>query len=260
MSTGTRAKALARHAIRSALTRGWFRAHRVDRGATGGEMPVLMCLWNRPERIVPVLELLDAQDHPAGVHLYLWNNQRGDHARYREAIDAFRPTGALHAVSLVKSPHNIGSIARFYWARKLELASPGRPVIVLDDDEDITPAFVSTALAQYDPAAVSAWWAWHIDSGYYWDRHMADAGERVDHVGPGGSIMSSAVVADPRFFTDIPDEYRMLDDIWLSHYAPAHAFELRKLEADITFVLDETNQFHGQGDLKARFYDALRAE
>lgn len=218
-----------------------------------------MCLWNRPERILPVLELLDAQDHPDGIHLYLWNNQRADHDRYRSAIDGFQPAGALRAVSLVKSPHNIGSIARFYWARKLELASPGRPVIVLDDDEDITPGFVSGALAQYDPAAVSAWWAWHIDSAYYWNRHLAEPGERVDHVGPGGSIMSSSVVADPSFFTDIPEEFRMLDDIWLSHYAVARGFELRKLDADITFVLEETNQFHGQGDLKARFYEYLRA-
>lgn len=259
VSIGTRTKTIARHAIRAALIRGWFRAHRIDWGANGGEMPVLMCLWNRPERIGPVLELLDAQTHPGGIHLYLWNNQRADHERYRDAVDAFRPAGALRGVSLVKSPHNIGSIARFYWARKLELAAPDRPVIVLDDDEDITPTFVSEATAQYDPAAVSAWWAWHIDSAYYWDRHLAEPGERVDHVGPGGSIMSSSVVADPRFFTGIPEEFRMLDDIWLSHYAVARGLELRKLETDITFVLDETNQFHGQGDLKARFYDHLRA-
>src|SRR5690606_21138250 len=109
-----------------------------------------------------------------------------------------------------------------------------------------------------DPAAVTAWWAWRIDSAYYWDRHLAEPGEPVDHVGPGGSIMSTAVVADSSFFTEIPDEFRMLDDIWLSHYAPKHGFALRRLKAEIAFVLHETNQFHDQGDLKARFYDVLR--
>ncbi|MBN9139595.1 MAG: hypothetical protein J0H23_02100 [Micrococcales bacterium] len=257
MSLSTRARTAARHAVRSALVRGWFPARRFDWGADGDEVPVLMCLWNRPERITDVLELLDAQDHAPGVHLYLWNNRRSDHGRYLDALRAFTASGALRAVSIVKSPHNIGSIARFYWARKLELVRSGRAVVVLDDDEDITSRFIAEAVGQYDASAVTAWWAWRFKSGYYWDREFAGPGEPVDHVGPGGSILSTAIVADPSFFTGIPDEFRMLDDVWLSHYAPAHGFELRKLVTDIRFVLDETNQFHGQSDIKPRFHDYL---
>lgn len=259
MSVSARARAVGRHIVRAALVRGWFAARTTDWGSTGHEARVLMCLWNRPERIDAILAQLDTQDHPEGVALYLWNNRRSDHRHYLERIRAFRPSGALRAVSIVRSPHNIGSLARFYWARRFELASPGLPAIVLDDDEDVTPRFVADALAQYDPDAVTAWWAWRLNSGYYWDRELAGPGDRVDHIGPGGSILSTSLVADPTFFTAIPDEFRMLDDIWVSHYAPLHGMELRKLETEITFVLDETNQFHGQSDLKPRFHDYLAA-
>ncbi|TPX00687.1 hypothetical protein FJ656_31515, partial [Schumannella luteola] len=157
MSWNLRMRRGARHLVRSALIRGWFRSR--DFAWGDGGTPVLMCLWNRPERIGDVLRLLDAQDHPDGVRLYLWNNRREDHPRYLAALEEFAPAGALRGASIVKSPHNIGSIARFYWARKLEIAAPGHPVIVLDDDEDVTPSFVSDALRQYDPGAVTAWWA-----------------------------------------------------------------------------------------------------
>ncbi len=245
--------------VRWALVRGWFLSRTIDWGYDGREVSVLMCLWNRPERIEDVLQLLDAQDHPEGIHLRLWNNRREHQERYLSAIAEFRPKGALRAVSIVRSPHNIGSIARFYWARKLELSSPGRPIIVLDDDQDISTGFVTSALRQYDPTAVTAWWAWRINSDDYWDRVPAQVGDPVDHIGPGGSVMSTSVFRDASFFTAVPDEYRMLDDIWLSHWAPRHGRALRKLEAEIEFVLDETNQYHGQVDLKSQFYDLLRA-
>ncbi|GAA2079997.1 hypothetical protein GCM10009840_14150 [Pseudolysinimonas kribbensis] len=218
---------------------------------------MLMCLWNRPERIGAVLEQLDRQDHPDGVRLYLWNNRRSDHGRYLQAIDAFRPAGSLHAVDIAKSPFNLGSIARFYWARRLQRRGRDAPVIVLDDDEQIPDDFVSIALAAYRPDEVAAFWAFRV-LGDYFDRAPVAPGEEADHVGPGGMVCSLRLFSDLRFFTKIPARYWMLDDIWFTHFARHSGRRLVKLPVELEFVLEETNQHWGQSGEKIEFYRELQ--
>lgn len=251
---------LARVIIRASLLAGWFRASRTSFSPHSRESAiVLVSLWNRPSRIVNVLELLDAQTHNAGVRLFLWNNQRKDHLHYRREIEEFVAVGSLCEVSIVKSPYNLGSISRFYWARKIARSEGAPPIIVLDDDQDVAPEFVQSALAQFHPHALTAWWAWKIDGDYY-DRSPALRGERVDHIGPGGMVADSSLFLDGLFFTDIPDRWGLLDDIWLSHYAKRRRWTLEKLDAEIDFVMDETNQAHGQADVKREFYEFLRLQ
>lgn len=224
-----------------------------------GDVAVLMCLWNRPERLADVVRMLDRQTGVPGVRLYLWNNARRDHELYVAALEEARPGGALRSARLVRSPFNLGSIARFYWARKLVLEAGPQPIVVIDDDQDIQDDFLASALNQFDPRAVTAWWAWTLGAGGYWDRTPALPGDRVDHVGPGGSILSSELMADERFFTRMPEEFWLLDDVWLSYFAQARGYRLAKLDVPIEFVMDETNQHHGQADLKRAFFDRLAA-
>lgn len=191
--------------------------------------------------------------------VYLWNNARHDHQIYTSALEgalAELGSGAVRRIELVRSPYNTGSIGRFYWARWLERRRPAAPIIVIDDDQDFGDDFVSTALEHYRPDAITAWWAFRI-TGSYWEREHAKPGDQIDHVGPGGSIMSSSLFSDRRFFTGIPEEFRFLDDIWLAHFARQRGMVLAKLPVDITFVMEEQNQYHGQSDLKPRFYDVL---
>lgn len=261
MQLRARAERLAWLFVRARLIRGRFRSTTYRYGALrGGEALVLMCLWNRPSRITSVLELLDAQDNPGGVRLFLWNNKRSEHQLYTTALRQFpsAPDGALRRVDLVRSPINFGSIARFFWARKINRARPGVPVIVLDDDQDFGPTLVRESLRLFEPTALKAWWAWTVGDGY-WDRRPAEVGDRVDHIGPGGMVCSSDIFADSRFFTEIPDEFRLLDDVWLTYFAKREGYTLGKLPVDIRFVMDESNQFHGQTDLKWQFFDYLYA-
>ncbi|MGO4299196.1 hypothetical protein [Leifsonia sp. RAF41] len=251
-------KSRVKSVIKRRLLAGRFRFRTWAYGTEhNGDVAVLMCLWNRPERLVDVLRMLDAQTSVTGVRLYLWNNARNDHEQYLSTLDGFRPGGALRSARLVRSPFNLGSIARFYWARKLVLTDGPQPIVVIDDDQDIQNDFLASALSQYDPKAVTAWWAWTLGPQGYWDRTPAEPGDRVDHIGPGGSVLSSEIIADERFFTRMPQEFWMLDDVWLSYFAKAKGYRLAKLDVPIQFVLDETNQHHGQADIKRAFFDRL---
>lgn len=262
MTLRSRSRRAFRLATQRGLIAGAFRVEGVDVGPrTGGEAAVVMCLWNRPSRIDAVIELLDRQDHSAGVTLHLWNNRRSDHEIYRAALQRARERGhgALRRIELVRSPYNTGSIGRFFLARRLARGRQEAPVIVLDDDQDVRPDFVSRAISAYDPAAISAWWAWNVRE-YYWDREATPPGGTANYIGPGGSVMSDRLFLDAGFFTEIPEQFRMLDDIWLSHRARLAGLELRKLDVEIDFVLQETNQYHEQSDLKPGFWHSLAQE
>src|SRR3954452_10365512 len=96
-----------------------------------------------------------------------------------------------------------------------------------------------------------------MDSGYYWDRHPATVDEDPDHIGPGGSVFRNDIVADRGFFTEIPDQFRMLDDIWFCERVRRMGWHLGKLPVEMQFVMEETNQYRTQGDIKAAFWDYL---
>ncbi|MEQ1734872.1 MAG: hypothetical protein ABL886_00410 [Rhodoglobus sp.] len=249
-----------RFALRTALLAGLFpRRSKVFGTPDASTASIVMCLWNRPSRITPILTMLDGQDYPGGVELFLWNNNRREHQPYVDAIREFEATGAVRAVHLARSPHNLGSIGRFVWARQIGRSRPGSAVIVLDDDQDVQPDFVTTLMAKFDPKRIFAWWAWVVVGGYH-DRKPAEVGGRVDHIGPGASVMTVDIFADRKFFTDIPDRFRMLDDLWLTSYARRHGYPLEKLDVPVEFVMDETNQYHTQIGAKAEFFDYLYPE
>lgn len=217
-----------------------------------------MCLWNRPERFHKVLSQLDAQDFKEGIELLLWNNKSSDHRFYLNTLADFKAAGALRKVSVVRSPFNLGSIGRFYWARKLALSGRVGPIIVIDDDEDLGSDFISTCVRVYEPRVVSAWWAFAVGKDYF-DRIPSEIGGRVDHVGPGGMVCNAELFLDPKFFEELPDKFWFLDDLWFTYFAKSSGYVLAKLPVEIEFVLPETNQHHHLGDLKREFFEILYA-
>jgi hypothetical protein len=262
-----RAARTAKASIRRALLAGRFRTA-VTRfaPATGQEVPVFLCLWNRPSRFIEVLRQLDEQTGTPGVELHVWNNNKLDHRHYEEVLAGFRAgreegaaPGALRSVHLTRTPYNLGSIARFYPARRVAKSRGAGPMIVIDDDQDFTPAFVSTALAHYSPDTVSAFWAFRIHSHQYWDRSLVEDDGRVDHVGPGGMVCDRSLFLDDTFFTGLPQRYWLLDDLWFTHFAQSRGLTLARLPAEIEFVMDDTNQYRALIDLKQEFYAYLNA-
>ena len=254
---GTAAKSLIKGAVRRSLLAGKFRSKSyIFAAKSGDEMPVLMCLWNRPGRVVEILRQLDRQDFTGGIELYLWNNNRRDHGKYLDLIQSFTPSGSLREISIVKSPFNLGSIGRFYWARKLQGLGRTGPVVVIDDDEDLTDDFIAVCAKMYTPKCVFGFWAWVVGASY-WDREPAVIGGKVDHVGPGGMVCDLGLFSDSAFFLELPQKYWFLDDVWFTYFAKKKGLTLGKLPVDIEFVLPETNQHHSLGPLKDEFFHFL---
>lgn len=225
--------------------------------ASAGRLPVIMCLWNRRDRIDDVLRLLDGQTGAPPLELLLWNNNAADASYYRAKIAAFEAAGALASVSMFTSRLNIGGLGRFFVARQLWVAGYRGPVVTLDDDQDASPHLISDLLAAWTPHSIAGWWAWTMQ-GAYWARTPAEPGDRVDYVGTGGCVWDADLVDSEEFFTTFPRHFAFVEDIWMSANAKRRGWAIRKVDTPIEMVLDHTNQHHNLADLKAEFYDYLR--
>lgn len=226
--------------------------------ADDGAIPVVVCLWNRPERANEVARMLRAQATSRRIRLLFWNNNPHDAATYG-AIARNGSGGSLASIDLYNSPINIGGLARFVAARLAVNAGYRGPVVMLDDDQDVSVDFLDELLADYEPRSVVAWWAFS-QHGSYWRRAEIEPGSAADHAGTGGTVYDSELVSDDRFFSRLPRRFAFLEDQWMSFVAHQKSWRVVKARTHIELVSEELNQYHGLKPLKDVFFHEQRQE
>ncbi|WP_194409120.1 hypothetical protein [Microbacterium cremeum] len=220
-------------------------------------IPVIMCLWGRPDRFARSLEQLAAQEGAPPIRLILWNNKPRNDAHYRAELRAFPTFGAISSVEYVSSRVNIGGIARFIAARAIAPRGSSRPFIMIDDDLDVSTTVVRDLIDAYRPRTYAGWWAFRI-LGTYWERVEARPGERATYVGTGASICDSALVHERGFFSRLPARWGFIEDLWASAFAASRGWRVEKVETDVELTSEESNQYLKLVDVKPRFWDYLR--
>jgi hypothetical protein len=240
-------------------SRGRFTLKRMGGTVDQAALPVIMCLWNRRERIRDIVEIIQRQGDERPLRLILWSNNTADSAWYRRQLRELWPSGGPHSVELVSSRVNLGGVARFCVASRLRADGYRGPFVMLDDDQDVGADFVSTLVSEYQPKTVTGFWAWHT-FGAYNNRTECEVGERADYVGTGGCITDIDLVEGRRFFAGLPTRYAFVEDLWMSYYAASLGWPLIKSAVQADFVMDETNQFRQLFDIKEEFYELLNSE
>ena len=114
-----------------------------------------------------------------------------------------------------------------------------------------------TALAQAAPRTLASWWGWQIEGHDYWARRRALPGEPIDYAGTGGMVADSAILRSRRLYLGLPTASWFLEDIGLGHVAVSAGYRMVALDAEIEFVMDETNQNHRLAPVKPDFYRVL---
>lgn len=218
-------------------------------------IPVVMCMWQRPERIADVLAELAAQTVTRRVRLLIWNNDPTNDDRYVRSI-ANGVRGALSSVELFSSDVNVGGAGRMLAADWLVAHGYEGPVVLIDDPQRVGKGFVDALLESWKPRTYAGVWAWRIHSDY-WDRSAAGPDENASYVGTGGSIVDASLLVDPHLRSALAGPSLMLEDILLSWRAHAAGYRVRAAEAEFEFVEDQRDQWRALAEAKPRLYDAL---
>jgi hypothetical protein len=263
--------AAAVHALRSAAGRPLrriqirrlesdrFRMRLMAGEVAADGVPLVICLWDRPDRLPVILEHLARQQVDRPLRVIFWNNKRS-HSRYNRGLLQGRDLPPhLAGIEYVDSFFNVGGIARFYLMRRLRRSGYQGPVLILDDDQDIDAVFMQTLIDEHRPRSIHSVWAFK-QHGSYWNRTELAPGELADYAGTGGSVVDASLVDERRFFTALPDEYRFLEDMWMDYVAVQGEWTLHKSGASFEFVQEEKNQYLRLRTLKDEFREYLDSE
>lgn len=223
---------------------------------SGDRVPVVVCVWQRVAGLHSLVDDILAQEGVA-LAVVLWSNHRG------RAIDVARAAARLRAggvpTTTVSSATNLGGIARYVVARHLHSMGWRGPVVTLDDDMRIGPAFVARLVDQWSRRSLLGVWAWRMGPGGYWDRAMVASGAGADYVGAGGAIVDLEIFRDDAFFTRLPDAYGMIEDLWITRWARSLGWRVVGADAPFHLEDDEHGLGHGIVDRKAAFYAEVDA-
>jgi glycosyltransferase involved in cell wall biosynthesis len=137
----------------------------------------------------------------------------------------------------VHNYHNeFKQFARFLLAR--DLAKEGyEKIIFIDDDEILPDTFIQECHDQYEEKSVKSFWSHKIEDVYK-RKIKLEKNEIGNYSGTGGLVCSSSLFMDDFFFT-CPEEFWIIDDLWLSYYILKYTdYNIKALHTKIQFIVD----------------------
>ena len=220
-------------------------------------VPIVMCTWQRIERLPITLELLTTQSCN-DFDLFIWNNN----SEYVAPIDALVGSREWpYPIAIHHSSENVGGFGRFFWCKKLVGTSDCSHVIFLDDDQEFSSELVSGFLREAAPRTISSRWSYRfVRNGSYWNRLRAKEGEEAHYCGTCGMIMDISLFKDEKFFSECPMRFRLgMEDLWLSFYAQ-HVLEWRLVASSVKVrtIADERDTYLKIRGAKVEFLEYLR--
>jgi glycosyltransferase involved in cell wall biosynthesis len=205
-----------------------------------------MCTYIRFENLNTTLACINNQTNK-DFDFYIIDNS-GQNEKLLKYLDKFK--GNL-SISIHNYANDFKQFARFLLAK--DLAEDGyEKIIFIDDDEIIPNTFIEECHSQYDESCVKSFWAHRVNSKY--KRKIKVEKEEVgNYAGTGGLICSAKLFLNEDFF-DCPEEFWIIDDLWLSYYVLKFTdYKIKELRTDIKFIKDRKATFLTLGDLKQKF-------
>lgn len=210
---------------------------------------VIMCTWKRIERLPITIELLENQTNK-DFTFCIWNNNPD----IKDEIIDITNRSTLK-IEVHHCPSNIGGIGRFHYAKQKSIEQS--IIIFIDDDLEFDENMVQYFVDTYKPKHIFSWFAWKIKGGY-WKREQVFSGD-CDYAGTCGMVADSDVFKDPRLFTDIPEKYKFIEDLWLCFFAKyEHGYKIQGCTPGIRAINDGKNQCKNLFKAKDLFYWELR--
>lgn len=207
-----------------------------------------MCTYIRFENLQTTLSCINNQTNK-DFDFYIVDNSN-KHEKLLGYLDKF---GNGMNITVHNYHNEFKQFARFILAR--DLAEAGyEKIIFIDDDEILPDTFIQECHDQYDPQVVKTFWG-HMVNGVYKRKIKLEKQEIGNYAGTGGLICNSGLFLNDDFF-DCPEEYWIIDDLWLSFYILKFTdLTIQELKTNIKFIKDKKATFLTLGNIKQEFSD-----
>jgi glycosyltransferase involved in cell wall biosynthesis len=207
---------------------------------------LIMCTYIRFENLKTTLGCIQRQTNK-DFDFYIVDNSN----RHTKLLGYLEKFGNGIDISVHNYHNEFKQFARFVLAR--DLAEQGyEKIIFIDDDEIIPDTFIQECHDQYEPDKVKSFWA-HMVEKIYNSKVKLEKNEYGNYAGTGGLICHSSLFLNDEFF-DCPEEYWIIDDLWLSFYILKHTnLKIQELKTNIQFIRDRKATFMTLGNLKQEF-------
>jgi hypothetical protein len=152
----------------------------------------------------------------------------------------------------VKSYYNqFKAFSRFLIAE--ELAHEGYEKIIFIDDDEVLPAtFIQDCHDQYEDDAFKSFYG-HIIKDNYWKKQKLKLNQLGNYAGTGGLVCPAKFFLDEYFFS-CPEEFYIIDDLWLSYYILQYTdYKIKLLDTNIEFIRDLKATSIGLKEVKHNF-------
>jgi len=211
---------------------------------------LIMCTYIRLENLKITFECLSKQTNK-DFDFYICNNSSNDDKLFT-VLNKYKNFINFN-ISIHKYYNEFKQFSRFLMAQ--DLAKEGyEKIIFIDDDEILPDSFIEDCHNQYEPGCVKSFWSHKIEKVYK-RKIKLEKNEIGNYAGTGGLVCSSSLFLDDFFFT-CPEEFWILDDLWLSYYILKYTeYDIKALHTKIEFIIDDKATHKTLKDKKQMFAD-----
>lgn len=213
---------------------------------------VILCTYRRLEYFAETSRCLKDQTN-TDFDLYIANNSDNE-TKLTKSVTKF-----LHDAPFNTYVENFFNefkpFSRFLIAR--DLAKEGyEKIIFIDDDEILSQHFIQNCYDQYEENSFKSFYA-HIVKDNYWKKQKLHKKQLGNYAGTGGLVCNAKFFLDDDFF-GCPEEFYIIDDLWLSYYILRYTdYTIKLLDTDIEFIKDLKATAIGLKDVKQKFTESF---
>ena len=209
---------------------------------------LIMCTYIRLENLPITIKCLINQTN-TDFDFYICNNSNNDD-KLLKIINKYKSRSNFN-ISVYNYFNEFKQFARFLVAQDLAKEGYDR-VIFIDDDEILPETFIQECHDQYEDMSVKSFWSHKVEK-IYKKKIKLEKHELGNYAGTGGLVCSSSLFLDDFFFS-CPEEFWIIDDLWLSYYILKYTdYNIKTLKTKIQFIVDRKATCLTLKDVKQKF-------
>jgi len=225
----------------------------LDHSKSITSIAVIMCTWNRIERLHETIKQLESQTYQH-FDFYIWNNNIDKNDEINDILSKSNLN-----IKIYHSEENVKGFGRFYYAKEIYKEYP--TIIFIDDDLILNNDSIARFYLAWKTNTIFGWWAWEIYNNKYFNRRRVKHNENAHYIGTAAMVLDSEIFSYDKLY-ECPEEFKDVEDIWINFIANHYLkWDLKGLNANVELNKDDKDMSElnpeYMNDKKQRFLEYL---